>query len=73
MLGRPRQLRGRAFDENSSSSWRILPTCSSGVEVGEILRSRIEGGGKGKLLGLLVAQVTEPDDSSESGGGDMGN
>jgi len=48
-----------------------VPTCSS--EGGETRRSRIEGGGKGKLLDLLAGKVVDAEDSRESGGGEIGN
>lgn len=52
----------------------MLPTCSSDVG-GETRRSRIEGGGKGKLLDLFAGGqvVADAEDSRESGGGEIGN
>lgn len=51
----------------------MLPTCSSEVG-GETRRSRIEGGGKGKLLDLLAGKaLADAEDSRESGGGEIGN
>lgn len=52
----------------------MLPTCGSEVG-GETRRSRIEGGGKGKLLALLLLGqvVADTEDSRESGGGEIGN
>lgn len=51
----------------------MLPTCSSEVG-GETRRSRIEGGGKGKLSDLLAGKVVaDAEDSRDSGGGEIGN
>lgn len=50
----------------------MLPTCSSEVG-GETRRSRIEGGGKGKLDLLAGKVVADAEDSRESGGGEIGN
>lgn len=49
----------------------VVPTCSSEVD-DETRRSRIEGGGNGKLLDL-VPHVIGLGDSKERAGGEIGN